>query len=383
MSLTIKPSATLAINGLAQKKIAAGEKVYNLSVGEPMLPPADIIVDAAIAAMRAGKTLYPPVAGIPELRQAACEWMNRTYQTAYTKDQTLITCGGKHGIFMALQALVSAGDEVLIIAPYWVSYPSMVEICNGISRIVNTDSNRFVEDLDKFFIENPNNRVKVLLFNNGTNPTGTLYSREQIAAMLVVAEKHNLVVISDEVYSGLTFDDNEFVSCGSFSEHASNVIVIQSCSKHFAMTGWRVGLVFGDVEIIKILTSLQSQSTTGTSSISQWAALAAFQNADELIPKIKIEIEKRRNVFVETFNQLFSQSITVPASGLYCLIPLAAFGIKETDDIGFCRRTLEEANVALVPGSAFGAPGYIRASFGGREDDIRAALSALEKYLRK
>lgn len=379
--LNIPPSATVAINSLAQKKMSSGERVHNLSVGEPIIPTPSVIIDAATAAMHAGKTLYPPVAGIPELRHSAAAWMNETYATEYEAKNTIVTCGGKFGLFALLQALVESGDEVLIIAPYWVSYPSLVQLFGGVPKIIPTNPEDW-KVTPKKIDQAIGGRTKIIILNNAANPTGVVYTKEEIASLLAMAARHNLIVISDEVYSGLVYDGSVYNSCGAFPEYTDRVIVVQSCSKHFAMTGWRVGFVFGSSEIISILTTLQGQSTTGTSSISQWAALAAITDARTIIPLVRGMVQARRDVFINYFAQWFGIRLPAPASALYCLIPLRALGVDDLRDEVFCQRALEEANIALVPGVAFGAPGYVRVSFGGKEDEISEALAALGKYLK-
>jgi aspartate aminotransferase len=380
----IEASATMAVNARAAEKRRGGERVYNLSAGEPILLPHLAIIEGATQAMQAGKTLYPPVAGIAELREAASTWMNANYGTNYAVKDTLVTCGGKFGVFAALQALVSPGDEALIVAPYWVSYPQMVKLFGGIPRIIQTEEeNRWKLELEKLDKLVKLEKLKFLIFNNAANPTGILYTRDEIKSILAWAKEKDVIVISDEVYSGLVYEKQEYVSCGSFPEYQENVIVIQSCSKHFAMTGWRVGFVFGPEEVIKVLTMLQSQSTTGTSSISQWAALAAFKNASEIIPSVRGAMQERRDVFIKTFQKLFNISLTPPSAGLYVFIDMRDLGIERTDSVAFCQELIEKANIALVPGAAFGAEGYVRASFGAEPKELAESLTALAKYLQK
>ncbi len=377
---SVQPSATLAINSLVQKKIVAGEIVYNFGIGEPIISTSQKIIEAAEFAMKNGKTLYPPVAGIFELREAASEWMNRLYGSNFQMSETVVTCGGKFGLFATLFALLSPGDEVLIGAPYWVSYPQIVNMFSGVPKIISTVENIWKitpEEIEK----NCSEKTKILILNNAGNPTGVLYTRDEIKNILSVAEKNNLLVISDEVYSGLTFDDNKFISCASFPEWKDRVVVIQSCSKHFAMTGWRVGFVLGPKEIIDRVTVVQGQSTTGTSSISQWAALAALENSESIMYEIKNEMQKRRDFFIEGCKKYLSVPLDFPKSGLYSFFSLDALGVSEQNDEKFCLETLEKGNIAFVPGSAFGVPGYIRASFGGLLSDIEAGVQALEKYL--
>ncbi len=375
----VPPSATLAMNALANQKRAKGERVYNLSAGEPMLSPNEYVITAAEKAMRDGKTLYPPVAGIPELRKAASEWMNKVHSSQFTANSTLVTCGGKFGLYALFQALIEPGDKVIIPAPYWVSYPSMVEMFGGVPIVINgrlEDWKISAEQLEKI----EDSRIKIIVLNNAGNPTGVLYTREEIGDILKWASDNDVIVVSDEVYGGLTYG-GEFVSCASFPEYKDTVVIIQSCSKHFAMTGWRVGFVFGPEEVIKVLTNIQSQSTTGTSSISQWAAVAAFEHASEIIPWVNGEMRKRRDTLLEILNKYFNIKILVSA-GLYAFVPMKALGTAETDSVKFCTNVLEKANVAMVPGAPFGCEGYVRMSFGETENELREGVEALARYIQ-
>jgi len=339
------------------------------------------ILEGAQKAMREGKTHYPPVAGIPELRDAFAQWMNATYKTSFTAKQCIVTCGGKSGLYMLFQALLDPGDEVVMIAPYWVSYSGITEMFGGVPVVIaTTEENGWRasrEDLERVCTD----KTTILVLNNASNPTGVLYTREQLHSILEFAASKNITVVSDEVYSGLMYDNNEFVSCGSFPEFQENVVVIQSCSKHFAMTGWRVGFVLAPESVIARLTTIQGQSTTGTSSISQWAALGAVQNASSVIDSVRLPMQERRDVFTSTFNQLFGGTILSAPSGLYSFVSLSALGSKETDSTKFCLRLLEEGNIATVPGAAFGQEGYLRFSFGAAEEELEASLQALKVYL--
>lgn len=380
--IQIPPSATLAMNALAAEKKKNGETVYNLTVGEPMISTPDVIVHAAHQAMQDGKTLYTPAAGIPELREAAAELMRSSFASSYTKQNAIVTCGGKHGLLMTLQALLEPQDEVLIVAPYWVSYPSMVTLCGGVAKTLVTTEEHNWKIKPEDIAGACSSQTKILIFNNGGNPTGVLYTREEMKSILKVAADKNLIVISDEVYSGLVYDKQEFVSVSSFPEYKESSVIIQSCSKHFAMTGWRVGFVFGPENLISTLETLQSQSTTGTSSISQWAALAAVQNASTLIPDIQTEMQKRRDAFVRNFKKYFDTDILIPEAGLYAFIPMSSFGVQEKNSTAWCMKVLEEANVVFVPGAPFGMDGYVRASFGGKIEDVEAGLKQLSEYLK-
>lgn len=348
-----------------------------------MVNTAHHLKDAVDLALDKNQTFYPPIAGIEDLRASATRWMNDTYQTRYETKNTLITCGGKFGIYLLLQALLNEGDEVIIIAPYWVSYPPMAILFGGKPVIVDTEEKDGWKVRPEQIKAACNEKTKLLILNNGSNPTGAIYSESELKEILEICKEKGVLVLSDEVYSGLTYDGKIYVSCASFPDYSDGVIVVQSCSKNFGMTGWRVGMVFAPEEIIKKLTMLQGQSISGTSIISQSAAIAAFGKAKEITQEINREMESRRNIFTDTFNASFpGANLKNPQSALYHFIPLKAFGIPETDDVKFCEQALKKGNVAMVPGTAFGKPGYVRTSFGGKSEEIVAAIKALAGYFR-
>lgn len=379
--MKVAPSASVMMNTLALEKKSRGERVYNLAAGEPMVDTHPLVIEAAERAMKEGKTHYPPVAGIPELRTAVTDWMNSTYKTSYVPANSLVTCGGKYGIFALCQALLEHGDEALIPAPYWVSYPSMVQLFGGLPISIATEEKNSwklsLDDLDRAWTP----KTKVLMFNNASNPTGVLYDEHEVETILNWAHTKGVVVISDEVYSGLVYDEKKFTSAGSFSQYQENTIVIQSCSKHFAMTGWRVGFVFGPQDAIKTLSMLQGQSTTGTSSISQWAALAAVQNANEIIPRVRNAMEERRDIVVNTFEDCFEAKLPVPPASLYLFVSLDLLDIKEKSSEHAAMELLEKAGIATVPGKAFGQEGYLRFSFGDTPEELETAIRALASYV--
>ncbi len=379
--LSLESSATLAINTLALTKKARGERVYNLSAGEPALAPHPAIVASVNEALAHGKTLYPPVAGIPELRQEITAWFNKMYHASYAAENSLITCGGKFAVYAACQAFLTAGDEVLVIAPYWVSYPSLISLFGATPRIVATSAEKEwhvqVEDLEKAVTP----RTKMLIINNAANPTGALYTATELKNILQFAAAHNLLVVSDEVYSGLTYE-GEFVSAASFDEFNDRVLVVQSFSKHFAMTGWRVGVALGPQEVIAALTALQSHSTTGTSSISQWAAVGALRAAEAVNGHVKEAMNRRRQLLQSLLYSELGINVKIP-SGLYAFVSLAQLGVTESNSVKWCEALIEQGNVAAVPGSAFGAEGYVRVSFGAEEGELVEGVQALKRFLKK
>lgn len=372
-------SATLTINGIAKKKRLNGERVFNFAAGDPAIKNHPYIIKKAIEQTEKGYCPYPPVEGLPELRRLAAEWMNKNCQTNYSAENVLVTCGGKFAIFTFIYALLEPRQEVLIPAPYWVSYPAIVTLAGGVPKpVVASYKNSWKitpEELAAHITPN----TKMLIFNNACNPTGALYTRQEVENILNFAKKHDLIVISDEVYSGLVYEPPGFTSCGAFPEHKERVHIIQSCSKNFGMPGWRVGFAFSPENEIKNLIALQGQTTTGTSLVSQQAAIGALGNASEVNAYVKESMRKKRDLFIATFNALFPVPLpNIPAT-LYAFVPLSSMGVPSgLDSTHFCEKIIASHNVALVPGIAFGVEGHVRFAFSESEKDIKQGLEALK-----
>jgi aspartate aminotransferase len=370
-------SATVAIHSLAAEKKARGETVYNFAAGDPILSSHPRVLEAVHHAIDTEFILYSPVAGIPELKKEAAAWMNAQYNCSYTEDNTLVTAGGKFCLFAAMQILLKSGDEVLIPAPYWVSYPQIAELFKATPVILQTEERLEWKLTPETLKNHITPRSKILILNNAGNPTGTLYSKEELKELLLIAKERDLFVISDEVYSHIVYDGKPFISCGELSD---NVLIVQSCSKNFAMTGWRVGFAFGPRELIRSMTALQGQSTTGASTVSQWAALAALKHRTEISSAVQNTLCKRRDFFFDTFNQLFHCQLKKPPAGLYAFIPLFLFKTTKTSS-EFCTELIAKRNIACIPGIAFGKEGYIRMAFSEEEEMLLKGLKALREVI--
>lgn len=380
---SLTDSATVAINSIAQQKMAAGIRVFNLSAGEPKLPAHPSIIQGVLEALDQGKVFYPPVSGIPELKKLVCEWMNSAYACHFQEEHCLVVNGGKLGIYLLLQQLLQKEDEVILASPYWVSYPAITKLFGGTPVVIESNE----EDGWKITASSLKNacstKSRILILNNACNPTGTVYTKSELKALLDVASEHDLLVISDEVYSGLTYDDKSFVSCGEFREYQDRVVIIQSCSKNFSMTGWRIGFVFAPPILIKQLTSLVSQSTSGVTTISQWAAVAALKQVDTVTRWVRENMQNRRDVLIKAMRDYFGITITPPSASLYVFIALQQLGVEKITSAEFCKQALEIANVALVPGIAFGKEHFIRFSFGASEEDLKLGVKALADFCKR
>ena len=392
MSGKLQASVTVVINSIAQAKKAAGIRVYNLSAGEPKMMTPQVVRDAANKFIEQGDIPYPSPAGLNELRKTAADRINKLYGSSYTQDECIITTGGKMAIYLLLQYLCGLNSPlkanpsdkigVMIQAPFWVSYPSITKIMDGKPVIINTSEAGGWKLTPEMLKAAYTPDCKVLMLNNGVNPTGIIYTRSEMQALLAMAVELNLLVISDEVYSTLVYTDDEYVSCGSFPEYKKHVVVIQSASKAFAMTGWRVGFLFAAPEIIDVMSALSTQSTTGVCLIAQHGALSAFKHADEINQWVNETMKRRRDIFVDAFRKYFGIQLESPKATLYVFTSLASLGVTGISDDEFCIRALEEANVASVPGSGFGQPGYVRFSYGADEDDLDGGLENLAKFVK-
>lgn len=370
----LTPSPINLISAQADAMRKSGVHIFNFAAGDPILRNHPAILEAAARALEEGVSPYAPVGGLLELRLIAAEWMNRRYGSEYGVKETMVGCGGKFGLYSALQTLVEPGDEVIMAAPYWVSYPEMIRLASGVAVAASTSSETDWKLTAEEFRSHVSKRSKVLLLNNACNPTGALYSKDELEELLEIARQANMTVIADEVYSELVFDGKSFISCSSFAKHRSRVVVIESCSKNFAMAGWRVGFAFGPSEIIANMIALQSQSTTGTALISQRAAVGALSKADEVSRYVRDAMGRRRELFFKTFNRLFSAKEIAAPSALYFFAK-----IKEENSVAFCEKLLKNSHVAVIPGIGFGKEGHIRFAFTDEEEEIVKGLEALKR----
>jgi len=375
----IKSSATGELSCLVKDMQSLGIKIHNLGVGEPNIELEYQIKKSAHKSIDNNKNSYPPVPGFKELRDEASKWMNRSYKTDFKTENTIVVPGGKFGVFLSLGALINHGDEVVIISPYWVSYPQIAEFFGAKVRILKTNEKNGWKIAPKDIQKICTQKTKAIIINNACNPTGTLYDKRELKEILSKIPKH-MWIISDEVYSGLTYDGKKYTSCGEFKEYKKRLLIIQSCSKNFGMIGLRVGFVFGPKNIIKILAKLQSQSATCASSVSQCMALEAVKNAGIYQRKMRDEMQKRRDFFVTGLEEIFSR-LKMPSSALYLFLPLKYFDQKGKNDILFCKQMLQKYKIAMLPGTAFGCKGFVRIAFCETQKNLKASLKQLSlKY---
>lgn len=381
----VKPSATVVINAKATQLKADGIDIINLSVGEPDFDTPQSIKDAAIHAIQSGYTKYTATDGIPALKDAIIKKFETENSLSYTRDQILVSCGAKHSFYNLMQAIINPGDEVIIPAPYWVSYPAMVELADGKSVIVQTTvANRFkitAAQLEKAITP----KTRLLIINSPSNPTGMAYTKEELGMLAKVLLQHPQVLIaSDDMYEHILWGMNPFVNIvNACPELVDRTIVCNGVSKSYAMTGWRIGYAAGPVAVIKAMTKIQSHSTSNPTSISQYAAVTALQGEKQFIADLK-KVFKERHDSVQQALCAIPGIICPPADGAFYVFPNVEKAIARqnlADDIALSELVLEKAHVAVVPGKEFGAPGYIRISYANGIDALKKAVERMKPYI--
>ena len=387
---SLKPSATIAAAAKAKALKSQGVLVYDFTLGEPDFATPAHVQDAACAAMQAGHTHYTPSGGIPELKKAICAAYQRDYGFKYEPNQVLVSNGAKHSIHNVLTALCGPGDEVIIPAPYWVSYEALVELAGATPVIVSTTEESGFRLSPAQFERAITPRTKLLLLNSPCNPTGATYSADQLEGLAKVALERNVYVCSDEIYEKLLYTDEPFRSFATLlGGIADRTIIISGVSKAYAMTGWRIGWTLAPVELTAAMDSLQSQETSNPCSISQYAAVAALNGPQECVESMRLEFARRRAYTLERIRALPGINLPDPGGAFYAFFNVSSYfgkplgkGTVVRNSTDFCGALLEEAHVALVTGDAFGAPGYVRLSFATSRDVLAGGCDRLAEFLR-
>lgn len=384
----VQASTTLAIDAMFKQMKADGIDVIGFGAGEPDFNTPDHIKAAAIRAIEENKTRYTPAAGIMELRKAVCERLRTDCGLAYEPTQIVVASGAKHNVFVALQALVNPGDEVILPAPFWVSYYELIKMAGGVPVIVNADEHENFKMTAEKFAAAVTPKTKALILNNPSNPTGMMYTREELEAIADVCVRNEIYVIADEIYYGLVYDGREFTSFASLGDEVKDLtILVNGVSKSYAMTGWRIGYTASNAKIAKVMSNYLSHSTSAPSSISQWAAVEALTGPQEGICAMRDEFETRRNYIVERMNSIDGVSCLKPEGAFYVMMNIEKLigrkfgGIEVTDSDSFAKAFLEQGLVAVVPCSGFGAPNFVRWSYAASMENIKAGLDRLEKFL--
>ncbi|MFI7617087.1 pyridoxal phosphate-dependent aminotransferase [Nonomuraea terrae] len=385
----ISESATLAVDAKAKAMKAAGRPVIGFGAGEPDFPTPGYIVEAAVEAARNPRFhKYTPAGGLPELKQAIAAKTRRDSGYAAEAAQVLVTNGGKQAVYEAFATLLDPGDEVMVVAPYWTTYPEAIKLAGGVQVDVVTDETTgylaTVEQLEAARTE----RTKVLLFVSPSNPTGAVYSREQTVAIGRWAAEHGLWVVTDEIYEHLVYGGAEFTSIATaVPELGDRVVILNGVAKTYAMTGWRVGWLIGPSDVVKAATNLQSHATSNVSNVAQMAALAAVSGDLSAVAEMRTAFDRRRQTIVRMLNEIPGVLCPEPKGAFYVypsvkeLIGKELRGRRPQSSGELAELILEEAEVAVVPGEAFGTPGYFRLSYALGDDDLAEGVSRLGKLL--
>lgn len=386
----IKPSPTLAVDTKAKELKAKGLDIVNFGVGEPDFDTPEHIKEAAIKALKDGFTKYTPVGGIDELKEVIIEKFERDNGLKYSKENIIVSCGAKHSLYNIAQALFGPGDEVIIPAPYWVSYPDQILLNDAQPVIVNTYEEDDFMLRAEVLKEKITQRTKAIILNSPSNPTGFIYSEKALQKIAEIALKHNFYIISDEIYEKLIYDGEKHISIASFSKEIKDkTIVVNGLSKAYAMTGWRIGYAAGPVDVIKAMTKIQSQSTSNPTSIAQKAAVAALRGHQDCVEEMRKEFEKRRDYLVKELNSISGVSCKKPKGAFYAFPNITKILGKKAEDMEINSSMdlsiylLEKAQVALVPGSAFGAEGYIRISYATSMENLSKGIERIREAIGK
>ncbi|MGB4589070.1 MAG: pyridoxal phosphate-dependent aminotransferase [Clostridiaceae bacterium] len=387
-AMKLPPSITLAITAKAKEMKAEGKDVVGFGAGEPDFNTPMNIIDACKKALDEGKTKYVPASGINELKDAVINKFKRDNDLSYERSQIIISTGGKQCLFNTLMALTNPGDEILIAKPYWVSYPDLIALAGGNCVVVDT---REEEDY-KFTMENLESSVtvntKAIIVNSPNNPTGTVYSKEELQSIADFCKKHDIFIISDEIYEPLIYGEEKHISIASLNEDAYNrTVVINALSKAYAMTGWRLGYAAGPKDLIKIMGNIQSHTTSNSTSFVQYAAVEALNGDQSFIPQMNEEFRLRRDYMVERADKIKGLDYIYPKGAFYLMLDVRYFIGKHfrgniiKSSLDLADMLLSEYLVAVVPGSGFGLEGFLRLSYAINRESIKKGFDRIEEFL--
>jgi aspartate aminotransferase len=376
----VQPSLTLAIAAKAKAMKAEGMDVCSFSAGEPDFDTPTHIKVAAQKALDEGKTKYGPATGEPKLRQAIAHKLQTDNKLGYTAENVIVTNGGKHSLYNLHMALIEAGDEVIIPAPYWLSYPDMVILAGGTPVIVQTDASSGYKITPDQLRSACTERTKLFVLNSPSNPTGIVYTPAELAALAEVVVEKDILVVSDEIYEKIIYEGVEQICIGSLgAEIFKRTLVSNGFAKAYSMTGWRIGYLAGPVELIKAMSTIQGHSTSNVCTFAQFGAIAALESSQECVEQMRLAFAERRQVMLDRLNAIDGLSCAKPDGAFYLFINIGKTGLTS---LKFCDALLESHQVAAIPGIAFGADDHIRLSYATDMTSIEKGMDRLDKFMR-
>ena len=375
----VNPSITLAISAKAKAMKKEGIDVCSFSAGEPDFDTPTHIKEAAKLALDQGKTKYGPAAGEPILRQAIANKLKNDNGLTYAPENIIVTNGGKYSLFNLMLALIESGDEVIIPAPYWLSYPEMVKLAGGTPIIVETTKENEYKITPEQLKEAITAQTKLFVLNSPSNPTGTVYTPDEIKALAKVVVDHDIFVVSDEIYEKILYDGATHLSIGAVGEDIfARTIISNGFAKAYSMTGWRIGYAAGPLDIIKAMSTIQSHSTSNVCTFAQYGAVAALESSQECVTTMLSAFVKRRKVILEAINSIPQLSTPTPNGAFYVFVDISATGMSSLE---FCKTLLEQKQVATIPGIAFGADKCIRISYATDMESINKGMERLSAFV--
>lgn len=376
----VPPSITLAISAKAKAMKAEGIEVCNFSAGEPDFDTPEHIKAAAKRALDEGKTKYGPAAGEPKLREAIARKLQNDNGLCYAAENVIVTNGGKHSLFNLILALIEEGDEVIIPSPYWLSYPEMVKLAEGNPTIVQTDASTGYKITPDQLRKAITPKTKLFILNSPSNPTGVVYSPDEIKALAEVVVEKDILVVSDEIYEKIIYDGTQHLSIGAVSpEVFARTITSSGFAKAYSMTGWRLGYVAGPIELVKAMITIQGHSTSNVCTFAQYGAIAALESPQDCVEQMRQAFAQRRQVMLERLNAIPGISCAKPDGAFYMFVNISKTGLTSME---FCNALLETQHVATIPAVAFGADDHIRLSYATDMTSIEKGMDRLDKFVR-
>lgn len=376
----VTPSLTLAIDAKAKAMKRDGIDVCSFSAGEPDFDTPDHIKLAAVDALMAGKTRYGPAAGEPKLREAIAHKLQTDNQLCYSAENIIVTNGGKHSLYNLMMALIEAGDEVIIPAPFWVSYPEMVKLAEGTPVIVQTTAESGYKITPDQLRQAITPKTRLFILNSPSNPTGMVYTPEEVRAIAEVIVEHDILVVSDEIYEKLLYDGAQHLSIGAVSSEVFDRTIISSgFAKAYSMTGWRVGYLAAPLELLKAVSIIQGHSTSNVCTFAQYGAIAALEGSQDCVEQMRLAFADRRQVILNLVNAIPGLTCLTPNGAFYIFINISKLGMSSLE---FCDGLLSEQQVAVIPGIAFGADDHIRLSYATDMTTIERGVDRLAAYVK-